>query len=96
VYREVREQMVEKQVVDVVVINNKEKKINILLAVNKHGCCCQLKIQPLKKRVLENTEVTLLSYYNQDGTHSAVKRWNRFRKMSDILNIGENGLNDDI
>ena len=38
-----------------------------------------------KKRVLENTEVDLLlSYYNQDGTHSAVSGGIGSEKLSDI------------
>jgi hypothetical protein len=38
-----------------------------------------------KKRVLENTEVdVLLSYYNQDGVHSAVNGGIGSEKLSDI------------
>jgi hypothetical protein len=45
-----------------------------------------LKIRrPLLKRVLENTEVdVLLSYYNQDGVHSAVNGGIGSEKLSDI------------
>jgi hypothetical protein len=57
--------------------------------VNKH---CLLPVKDstttFKKRVLENTEVdVLLSYYNQDGVHSAVNGGIGSEKLSDIQNI---------
>lgn len=51
-----------------------------------------------KKRVLENTEVDfLLSYYNQDGTHSAVSGGIGSEKLSDIASniVVALPLNDD-
>lgn len=51
-----------------------------------------------KKRVLENTEVDfLLSYYNQDGTHSAVSGGIGSEKLSDIASniVVAVPLNDD-
>jgi hypothetical protein len=50
------------------------KKIVFIMALLINIAAIKLKIRrPLLKRVLENTEVdVLLSYYNQDGVHSAV------------------------
>jgi hypothetical protein len=51
-----------------------------------------------KKRVLENTEVDLLlSYYNQDGVHSAVSGGTGSEKLSDIASniVVALPLNDD-
>jgi hypothetical protein len=51
-----------------------------------------------KKRVLENTEVDfLMSYYNQDGTHSAVSGGIGSEKLSDITSniVVAVPLNDD-
>jgi hypothetical protein len=46
--------------------------------------------------VLENTEVDVLSYYNQDGVHSAVNGGIGSEKLSDIAsNIVVAPLNDD-
>ncbi|PRZ23401.1 uncharacterized protein DUF3570 [Flavobacterium granuli] len=81
--------MVEKQVVVVDVINlAKMKKVLITVVVLMNlTAFAQEKNTPtaFKKRVLENAEVDfLLSYYNQDGTHSPVSGGIGSEKLTDI------------
>jgi hypothetical protein len=65
-------------------------KKNSIYNGNKQHCLLPVKdsTTTFKKRVLENTEVdVLLSYYNQDGVHSAVNGGIGSEKLSDIQNI---------
>jgi hypothetical protein len=57
--------------------------------VNKHGCCPNLIRRPLLKEILEKIlKLTLLSYYNQDGVHSAVRSGIGSEKLSDNFKYG--------
>ena len=92
--------MVEKQVVVVVVINYIMKKILILtIILNTIASFAQQNDTIVyKKRVLESTEVDfLLSYYKQDGVHSAVSGGMGSEDLTDVASniVISMPLNDD-
>ena len=77
-----------------------KKNIIILLVLVNISAAAQVKdsVKAFKKRILENTEVDfLLSYYNQDGKHSAVSGGIGSEKLSDIASniVVAVPLNDD-
>ena len=92
--------MVEKQVVVVAVINSIMKKILILtIILNTLSSFAQQNDTIVyKKRVLESTEVDfLLSYYKQDGVHSAVSGGMGSEDLTDVASniVISMPLNDD-
>lgn len=92
--------MVEKQEVVVVVINSIMKKILILtIILNTLSSFAQQNDTIVyKKRVLESTEVDfLLSYYKQDGVHSAVSGGMGSEDLTDVASniVISMPLNDD-
>lgn len=93
--------MEEKQVVVVVVINKKMKKYLFVFALLVAFCAnAQEKdtTATFKKRVLDATEVDfLISYYKQDGIHSAVSGGMGSEKLTDLASniVVSMPLNDD-